>query len=155
MFIESFDNLPLKLQNRFVSFLDVPIYKRDPNVRFIFSTTKDIKEGLRNEIIDKALYNRLNRNLIKLPPLRERKTDIPLLFDFFLKKFSQEYGQKPKEIDDEVLETFINFRWPGNVKELKSVAERLVATVPFNRITLSDLPSSIKGELTLTRNLFY
>jgi two-component system nitrogen regulation response regulator NtrX len=81
-----------------------------------------------------------------MPPLRERKGDIPLLARHFIKEFSAEYGKRPKEISIEAQEVLVSNSWPGNVRELKNVIERLVIMVPSDRIEISDLPAPLRRD---------
>ena len=74
-----------------------------------------------------------------IPPLRERKEDIPLLIDYFLKYFAEEYGKKQKTMDDEAMKAFINYSWPGNVSELINVIERFVIMVQEREIKSTHL----------------
>lgn len=106
--------------------------------------TKTLKKWLKRNFRE-DLYFRLNVIPIYLPPLRERKEDIPLLIDHFLKKFNQEYG-KNISISRSAMEKLINYSWPGNVRELENTIERLVILVEGTEITFNDFPFYIRQD---------
>ena len=94
------------------------------DVRIIAATNMDLEEKIQNNTFRKDLYYRLNPITIKLPPLRERKEDIPLLVEYFLEKFVKE-NRKPKlKMTSEVMSAFLDYPWPGNVRELSNVIEK-------------------------------
>jgi two-component system, NtrC family, nitrogen regulation response regulator NtrX len=109
------------------------------DVRVLAATNKDLELEVKDGAFREDLYFRLNVVPIVSPPLRERKTDIPLLAIQFLREFSVENGLREKGIDDEVLEALADRPWPGNVRELRNVVERM-AILSGDRITLDDLP---------------
>ena len=88
----------------------------------------------------KEVFDFFSEVLVALPPLRERVSDLPLLVSHYLEKFSEKYGKEMKDVPPEVDEIFSNYDWPGNTEELKCLLERLVITVPSDRITAADLP---------------
>jgi two-component system nitrogen regulation response regulator NtrX len=105
------------------------------DVRIIAATNKDLTEEVKKGTFREDLLYRLNVIPILLPPLRERKEDIPELVDYFLGYFSAEYGQKPKKITPEGLQMLEMYDWPGNIRELRNVMERLVIMTPSNTVT--------------------
>ena len=92
------------------------------------------------------LYYRLNVIPIILPPLRERVDDIPLLVEHFLEKISAESGKAVRGITPEAMNLLMHYRWPGNVRELENVMERVITLMDQETITVSALPSYIKGD---------
>ena len=96
------------------------------NVRIIAATNKDLKEEIGEKKFREDLYHRLSVILIQVPPLKDRKEDIPLLTDFFLDKIADEYGQPKKKISKKALTELQKFDWTGNIRELRNVIERLV-----------------------------
>lgn len=128
------------------------------DIRFIAATNKDLlKETLEGRFRD-DLYYRLNVITIKIPPLRDRKEDIPLLIQYFIKKYSEETGKQIKDISPEAQAILINHQWPGNVREIQNIIERAVLLSDGDIITKSHLPDSllVKGptvEETLQSNL--
>jgi two-component system nitrogen regulation response regulator NtrX len=114
------------------------------DVRIIAATNKDLVEEVRNGNFREDLLFRLNVIPIVVPPLREKKEDIPELVEFFLEYFAAEYGQKPKKITPEGLKMLEAYDWPGNIREIRNVIERLVIMTPSNTITPKNL---VIGEL--------
>jgi DNA-binding NtrC family response regulator len=111
------------------------------DVRIIASTNRNLKEEVERGIFRKDLYYRLNVVPISLPPLRERKSDIPLLINHFLKKYEEE--GKAIEILPEVIEHMKGYNWPGNVRELENVMQQMIVFCRDQTITISDLPPFI------------
>ena len=107
----------------------------------IASTNKDLEEEISRGNFREDLFYRLNVIPFSVPPLRERKEDIPLLARHFLKEFSAAYGRRPREITDDAIETLMRYSWPGNVRELRNVIERIVIMNPTtNRFDRKHLP---------------
>ncbi len=96
------------------------------NVRVIAATNKDLKAAIADNKFREDLYHRLSVIVIKVPPLKERKEDIPLLVDRFLEDIANEYGTKKKDIEDAALKALGISDWSGNIRELRNVVERLV-----------------------------
>ena len=96
------------------------------NVRVVAATNKNLKEEIQIKKFREDLYHRISVILIHVPPLRERKEDIPLLVDKFLNDISMEYGTKKSSIEDKAIKTLQSFEWTGNIRELRNVTERLV-----------------------------
>jgi transcriptional regulator with PAS, ATPase and Fis domain len=90
------------------------------DVRFIAATNKDLEELIDTRQFRKYLFYRLNTAMLHLPPLRERKEDIPLFVEHFLSEYAKVNSIEVKTISDEVMETFLEYHWPGNVSELKN-----------------------------------
>ena len=115
------------------------------DVRVIAASNKDLAEEIRKGAFREDLYYRLNVIPLEVPPLRERRDDIPLLVRHFLREFSTDYGQKPKTIDDEALALFVRYQWPGNVRELRNIIERLIIMVPGPVLRAQDVPPPLSG----------
>jgi two-component system nitrogen regulation response regulator NtrX len=96
------------------------------NVRLIAATNKDLEEEIKKANFREDLYFRLNVIPLQVPPLRERKDDVPILVDYFLKNFAEQYGQKMKKVSKATLDALKSYDWPGNVRELKNIIERFV-----------------------------
>jgi two-component system response regulator PilR (NtrC family) len=111
------------------------------DVRVIAATNIDLREAVRDGRFREDLFYRLNVLPIHLPPLRERKEDIPLLANNFLKKFSK---KDSKKISPQAMETLINCPWKGNVRELENAIERVVALTDRDMISTEDLPEEVK-----------
>jgi DNA-binding NtrC family response regulator len=115
----------------------------EADVRIVSATNKDLKEEISRGAFREDLYYRLNVVNILVPPLRERKEDIPLLIAAFLKEFSQENGKQIEGIDPKARSALYNHAWPGNVRELRNCIESAVVMCKGNIITIDDLPPSV------------
>ncbi|MBI2877813.1 MAG: sigma-54-dependent Fis family transcriptional regulator [Candidatus Tectomicrobia bacterium] len=109
------------------------------NVRIISATNTDLAQAIKQGCFREDLYYRLSRHPIHLPPLRERREDIPVLVDHFRKKYNQELNRDVAGIEPEALEILREYPWPGNIRELENLMERLVLTGRGKRITRVDL----------------
>jgi DNA-binding NtrC family response regulator len=116
------------------------------NFRLICATNVDLDTALREGRIREDLYFRINTIAMRVPPLRERTEDIPLLCDYFIEKFRQRYQRHVKSLAPSVYHLLIRNRWPGNVRELENAIERAVLVAKGAEITVSDLPESIREE---------
>ncbi len=109
------------------------------DVRIISATNKDLQAEIKNGHFRQDLYFRLNVIPVTVPPLRERKKDIPLLLDHFLKKYSLKNGKKIKTITSDAVSLLINYHWPGNVRELENTVERLAIMTKGDNICAGDV----------------
>ena len=105
------------------------------DVRIIAATNRDIEREVEEGRFRADLYYRLNVLPIYIPPLRERRDDIPLLADFFLKRFNREIKKQITGFTPEAMDVLLSFSWPGNVRELENAIERAVVTIQSDRIT--------------------
>jgi len=117
------------------------------DVRIIAASNRDLKEEVKEGRFREDLYYRLNVIHIKIPALRERLDDLPLLVEHFLNKFRHP-DEPPKRLSQEVWKVFYSYPWPGNIRELENVLERAVVLSNGEQITLSDIPEEIKGSKT-------
>ncbi|TET12838.1 sigma-54-dependent Fis family transcriptional regulator, partial [Candidatus Aerophobetes bacterium] len=106
------------------------------NLRLITTTNKDLEKSMAKGLFREDLYHRLNVVTIYLPPLRKRKEDIPLLANYFLRKYNRVNGRRRKTISAEALDLLVDYQWPGNVRELQNVIERAVV-LTSNEVILS------------------
>ena len=116
---------------------------RKVDTRIIAATNKNLEEKIREGTFREDLYYRLNVVQVEIPPLNERREDIPLLTDFFIKKHSEKNHKLIKSIDPVALDFLMRFNWPGNVRELENVIERAVILTRGDSISPSDFPSTI------------
>jgi DNA-binding NtrC family response regulator len=116
------------------------------NVRIVSATNKDLKEEIRKGNFREDLYYRLNVVNITIPPLRERKDDLPLLVAVFLREFAKENGKPIEGIDPKARIALYNYSWPGNIRELRNCIESSVVLSKGNTITVDDLPSYLKSD---------
>ena len=114
--------------------------------RLICATNVDLEAALRDGRLREDLYFRINTIALRVPPLRERTEDIPLLCDYFLDKFRARYQKNVKTLAPAVYHLLIRNRWPGNVRELENAIERAVLVAKGSEITVADLPETIRGE---------
>jgi two-component system, NtrC family, nitrogen regulation response regulator NtrX len=137
LFLDEIADMSLKTQSKVLRTLDeqrfTPVGSDEPitvDARVIASTNKDLEEEISRGNFREDLFYRLNVVPFSVPPLRERKEDVPLLARYFLKELSAAYGRRPREITDDAIETLMRYSWPGNVRELRNVIERIVIMNP-------------------------
>jgi two-component system response regulator HydG len=118
--------------------------------RLICATNVDLDLALREGRLREDLYFRINTITLRVPPLRERSEDIPLLCDAFIEKFRQRYQKNVKTLAPAVYHLLIRNRWPGNVRELENAIERAVLVAKGSEITVADLPDSFREETAPT-----
>jgi DNA-binding NtrC family response regulator len=119
------------------------------DIRVIAATHRDLKKRVEESTFREDLYYRLNVVPIQVPPLRERRSDIPLLVDYFLERLGRLKGLGHKRLHPEVLERLMRHHWPGNVRELENLLERLVILSEGDLILLEDLPPKLAGAAAL------
>jgi len=100
------------------------------DVRLVAATNKDLTQLIKKGTFREDLYYRINVVPIVIPPLRERKEDIPLLVDHFRKKFNAENNKNVKGVSEEALDMMLSYEWQGNVRELENLMERMIALTP-------------------------
>ena len=115
------------------------VQTRRVDVRFITATNKDLEQEIRQNTFRKDLYYRLNVIPVRIPPLRERRDDIPLLAEFFLSKYCKEMKRQGKSLSPEVKEEIMRHPWPGNIRELENAVQRAVALSDGATISVKDL----------------
>jgi two-component system, NtrC family, nitrogen regulation response regulator NtrX len=128
-----------------------PVGSDDPvtvDVRVIASTNKDLEEEIAKGNFREDLFYRLNVVPFVVPPLRERKEDIPLFARHFMKEFASAYGRRPREIADDAIDALMRYAWPGNIRELRNVMERIVIMNPTTlRFERKHLPPLVHREV--------
>jgi len=120
------------------------------DVRVITATNKNLHEALKQGNFREDLYYRINVVPIHLPPLRDRKEDLPLLINHFLTKKAEEEGHPPKEISPEAVGLMMNYDWPGNVRELQNIIEQVVTLCSNSVIHSEDLPDFFRKQIKST-----
>jgi DNA-binding NtrC family response regulator len=152
LFLDEIGDMPLSLQAKVLKVIEtgevMPLGDTKPkyvDVRIIAATNKNLEEMIQEGTFREDLYYRLNVIEIFIPPLRERKEDIPLLVQYFIRKFGQENNKVIKGIDEEAMKAIMDYPWYGNVRELSNVIERAVVLCNSDTITLRDLPDRIKN----------
>jgi two-component system nitrogen regulation response regulator NtrX len=142
LFLDEIGDMSLSTQSKVLRVIETQEFQRvggsksiKVDVRIISATNKDLMEEVKKSNFREDLFYRLNVIPIQVPPLRERKDDIQSLVEYFLEYFALEYGQKPKKISTDGLKLFESYDWPGNIRELRNVIERIVIMTPSNTIT--------------------
>jgi Nif-specific regulatory protein len=150
IFLDEIGEMPLQLQSKILRALQEkeiePLGSEKStkiDIRIIAATNRDLKKMVDEKKFRADLYFRLNVITLHMPALRERKDDIPLLVDFFIKRYNELYGKQVASIDSAVEEIFMNYEWPGNIRELENVIERAVIMAKGNLIDSSLIPDAI------------
>jgi two-component system response regulator AtoC len=150
LFLDEIGELPTAVQVKLLRVLQeeeirpVGESKSQPiDVRVIAATSRDLEVEVAEGRFREDLYYRLNVVHLHVPPLRERRHDIPLLADHFLRHFSTTLGKSVHSISDDALERLSSYRWPGNVRELENVIERALILADGDRLTLRELPQNL------------
>jgi len=157
VFLDEVGDISAELQTKLLRFLQEREFERvggtkaiRVDVRVIAATNRDLDRAVKEGRFREDLYHRLNVIPITLPPLRERREDIPALSQFFLQRFSLETKKGFTAIADDAQEKLLAYDWPGNVRELANVIERAVVLGQGSIVTLSDLPPRVAGAETRT-----
>ena len=147
LFLDEIGELSLATQAKILRFLEEKEFIRvggsktiKVDVRLITATNRDLNQLLKKAAFREDLYYRINVVPIIIPPLRERKEDIPPLLDHFIKKYNEEGHKKVKGVSKEALELIMNYEWPGNVRELENSIERVIALTSNEYIQPDELP---------------
>lgn len=153
IFLDFIDLLPLKVQKRLAKYMSSSKQKSS-EVRIIASSIKDIDKDIEERMVHKTLLDCFHHT-VSMPCLRNRRGDIPILLNLFVRNFCEEYGYREKTLEDDALEILVNYDWPGNVKELKNLVEKLVVSVPTRNISAHDIPLSVRDEMQNTMARYY
>jgi len=152
IFLDEVSEIPLPSQVKILRFLQFQEFERlggtetiKVNVRVIAATNKDLSEEVKKGNFREDLYYRLNVIPINLPPLRERKGDIPILVEYFLKRLSTQSGKEIKELSPSAMQSLINYNWPGNVRELENVLEYAFVLTKGKVIEAKALPPALRS----------
>jgi DNA-binding NtrC family response regulator len=150
LFLDEIGELSLSTQAKILRFLEGKEFNRvggsktiKVEVRLITATNRDLNQLLKKGEFREDLYYRINVVPIVIPPLRERKEDIPILLEHFIKKFNAENNKNLKGVSKEALELMMNYDWPGNIRELENLIERIIALTSNEYIQHNELPFSL------------
>lgn len=153
LFLDEVGELTPELQVKLLRVLQERRFERvggseeiEVDIRIVAATNKDLMPLVQAGTFREDLYYRLNVVHIPIPPLRERREDIPLLVAHFAEKAAKENGIPPKTFSMEALNHLSGYEWPGNIRQLQNVVERCLVLVPGEVITLEDLPAEIRDE---------
>ncbi len=150
LFLDEIGEIPQSIQVKLLRFLQEREFRRvggtddkKIDVRVIAATNKKLEEEMEAGNFREDLYYRLNVIRIRLPPLREREEDIPLLVDHFLRQFSKEQGKKIEKVSSLAMRVLCNYSYPGNVRELENIIERCVTLEQSDQLTAENLPQKL------------
>ncbi len=152
IFLDDVDDIPLYMQVKLLRVLQERTFERvggeetlGADVRIICATKKDLLERVKEGHFREDLFYRLNVVPISIPPLRERKEDIPLLVNYFLKNFVSQYEDALPDVSQEAMHVLMAYNWPGNVRELENVIEHAIAFSKSKGISLEAFPEYLKN----------
>ena len=158
IFLDEISELPLMMQVKLLRVLQDREFKRvggtediRVDVRILSATNKDLEGAVREKQFREDLFYRLNVIQIRIPSLRERKEDIPLLTSHFLKRYSEELGKQISQISPEALRVLVQYDYPGNVRELQNIIERAMALETSQELTAPNLSSYIEEQLPIKK----
>ncbi len=152
LFLDEIGEIPFHLQAKLLSVLQDKSFERvggvktiKVDIRIVAATNQDLQAAVQAGRFRSDLFYRLNVVPIYIPPLRERKDDLIPLVDYFLKKFTTKYQRKIHQILPEVIASLSNYDWPGNIRELENILERMVLMSEGETLSLDYLPPEIRG----------
>src|SRR5205807_4227561 len=157
--LDEISDMPADLQTRFLRVLQEREYRplgstrtTKANFRVIAATNRPIPQALAENRLRSDLYYRLNTFQIEVPPLRERKQDIPPLVTFLVKQFAQQLGKPEPEIAPDAFQKLLDYGWPGNVRELQNAIEYAVVLARDDTVTIKELPAEIQLPVALQQS---
>ena len=152
LFLDEIGDMPFDLQTRLLRVLSDGNFYRvgghsalKANVRVIAATHQDLEQRVKEGVFREDLYHRLNVIRLRLPALRERREDVPVLARYFLQRSAQQLGVEPKRMADAALERLGQFQFPGNVRQLENICHWLTVMAPTQVIEVKDLPPEVLG----------
>lgn len=163
LFLDEIGDMELDVQAKFLRVLESKSFERlggnktiQSNVRIIAATNKDLEQMVQDKSFREDLYYRISVFPIRIPPLRERRNDIPLLSQHFIGEFSTAFGRRPPTMTEKVMDMLYNHPWKGNIRELRNVLERAMILTKGDKITaqhviLHETQGKPLGELNLTQ----
>ncbi|MDQ3265413.1 MAG: sigma-54 dependent transcriptional regulator [Myxococcota bacterium] len=153
LFLDEVGEIPIELQAKLLRVLEEGKLRRlggkaelDVDVRVLCATNRDLKQEIKNQRFREDLFFRLNVFQVGLPPLRDRKEDIPMLAQHFIDKFNTESGKKVSGASPDALEVLKGYEWPGNIRELRNAVERAVILCDGELIEKDQLPPDMAGK---------
>jgi two-component system, NtrC family, response regulator AtoC len=157
LFLDEIGEIDSNIQVKLLRALDPGVFERvggnqsiRADVRLVAATNRDLALLVRDGKFREDLYYRLNVVQIRIPPLRERKEDIPLLANAFLKEISERDGKAFRPLSSDAMDALLRYDWPGNVRELKGAIDSGVTLATGNQITVRDLPMTVRGGSALS-----
>jgi DNA-binding NtrC family response regulator len=151
IFLDEIGEMPLTTQTKLLRVLEEREFRRvggedsiRVDVRVLAATNRDLREGVEMREFRRDLYHRLNVLRIELPPLRDRRADIPRLIERFIREFSAQHDRPFMGIDAEAMRILVDYAWPGNVRELRNLIESMVVLAPGRVIRPEDIPTEVR-----------
>jgi DNA-binding NtrC family response regulator len=145
----------LNLQSKFLRVLEDQTFRRvggvkdiSVNVQVVASTNRDLEAAVREGKFREDLFYRLSVIPIQIPPLRERKEDIPLLVEHFVQRYNTQFRKKVEQVSQDGMKLMMSYSWPGNIRELKNAIERAMILADKDRIDVPHLPIRIADPCT-------
>lgn len=152
LFLDEIGEFPLELQPKLLRFLQEGEFmavggesQKRVDIRIIAATNRELLKEIENKNFREDLYYRINVYPITIPPLRNRKEDIPEFIDLFVQKFAKEHGKTVAKISKTVMDQMMDYHWPGNIRELENVIERAIIICDSDTLKLKDVPLQLKG----------
>jgi len=150
VFLDEISEMNLNLQSKFLRVLEDQTFRRvggvkdiSVNVQVVASTNRDLEAAVKDDKFREDLFYRLSVIPIQIPPLRERKEDIPLLVEHFIQRYSTQFRKKVEHVSPDGIRLMMDYYWPGNIRELKNAIERAMILVDNDRIEVAHLPIRI------------
>ncbi len=150
IFLDDIDDVPLSMQVKLLRVLQNRVVERlggtrqiPIDVRVVTGSKRDLRQMVAEGKFRDDLFYRLNVIPVNLPPLRDRREDIPILVDHFVKRYFRQRGEEPRVISPAVLQAFMRYPWPGNVRELENACERIAQTCTCDTVRLGCVPVSV------------
>jgi DNA-binding NtrC family response regulator len=162
IFLDEIGDISLNMQVKLLRVIQEKEFERvggnetiKVDVRIIAATNRNLEEAIAEKKFREDLYYRLNVIPIVVPPLRERKDDIPLLVDHFIKKFNADFNKTIQGVDEEALQALMAYDWPGNIRELENVLERAIVLSRSDILTVKDFPETIGAQKRQNNHFSY
>jgi two-component system response regulator HydG len=156
LFLDEIGDMPLPMQAKLLRVLEngevVPVGSNEGtrvDVRFIAATNRDLRTLVDEKNFREDVYHRINNVVLAIPPLRERREDVPVLVEHYLNAATEEFGKSIEEIDPEAMRMLTTYAWPGNVRELIGVIQRMVVFSAGSKLTIEDVPEEVRGPTEL------
>lgn len=155
LFLDEIGEIPLSVQVKLLRVLETRSFERlggtetiQADVRIVAATNKDLKKMVAEGTFREDLFYRLNVVTVLLPPLRERRDDIPLLVRHYMDQFATENGKSEMVIDESAMAALTAYNWPGNIRELRNCVERMVVLCRSQELTIDNVPANIRENVS-------
>jgi two-component system, NtrC family, response regulator AtoC len=152
LFLDEIGEMGITLQSRLLRVLENKTFRRvggvkdlTVNTRIVSATNRDLGQAIKDKVFREDLYYRLKVIPLHIPPLRERREDVPLLVNHFVERFNRELGKQVAPPEPAVMEYLVRYDWPGNVREMRNVIERAMLLEAQDELLVSHLPGEIRG----------